>query len=104
MIMNTLMLIKHIETKTVVARYFKSENDAIQTWVRIPISNEWKIFYLEERKPSGHRYKLSYVRDDEKNFLYHKYIICFSKKEALYLRNTIERINQHYIIQIKKLY
>lgn len=102
--MNTLMLIKHFETRIVVAKYFKSEEKAIQTWANIPIRAEWEIIYLEERKPSGHRYQLTYTKPDEQNNLYSKDIICFSKKEALYLKNKIERINQHYIIQIKKLY
>lgn len=102
--MNTLMLIKHIETRIIAAQYFNSENEAIWVWSRLPVSDEWEVIYLEERKPSGHRYELSYIKSDEKDTLYPKYIICFSKKEALYLKNKIERINQHYIIQIKKLY
>lgn len=102
--MNTLMLLKHIETKTVVAQYFNSENEAIWTWSRLPISDEWEVIYLEERKPSGHRYELTYTKYDEKGILYPKYIICFSKKEALSLKNKIERINQQYVIQLKKLY
>lgn len=102
--MNTLMLIKHIETRTIAAQYFNSENEAVWTWSRLPMSDEWEVIYLEERKPSGHRYELIYTKEDEKGILYPKYIICLSKKEALYLKNKIERINQNYIIQIKKLY
>ena len=102
--MNTLMLIKHIEKRIVVEQYFKSEDEAIQTWSGLPISEEWEIVYLKERKPSGHRYELICTKLGEQGNLYSKYIICFSKKEALYLKNKIERINQHYIIQIKKLY
>ena len=102
--MNTLMLIKHFETRRVIAKYFKSENEAIQSWAYIPISDEWEIIYLKERKPKGHRYQLTCTKQGEENNLYSKDIICFSKKEALYLKNKIERINQHYIIQIKKLY
>lgn len=102
--MNTLMLIKHIEKRIVVAQYFKSEDEAIREWARLPTPDIWEFVYLEERKPSGHRYKLTYTKDDEKDILYPKYIICFSKKEALYLKNKIEKINQHYITQIKKLY
>ena len=102
--MNTLMLIKHIETRTIVAQYFNSENAAIWAWSRLPISDEWEIIYLKERKPSGHRYELIYTKHDEKDILYPKYIICFSKKEALYLKNKIEKENQHYIIQLKRLY
>lgn len=101
--MNTLMLIKHIETRTVAAQYFNSEDEAIRVWSRLPLSDEWEVIYLEERKPKGHRYELIYT-NDERGILYPKHIICFSKKEALYLKNKIERIDQHYIIQIKKLY
>ena len=104
MIMNTLMLIKHIEARIIIEQYFKSKEEAIQTWSHIPISDEWEIVYLKEREPSGHRYQLTCTKRGEQSNLYSKDIICFSKKEALYLKNKIERINQHYIIQIKKLY
>ena len=102
--MNTLMLLKHIEKRIVVPQYFKSEDKAIHWWARLPISDEWKIIHLNERKPSGHRYELAYAKFDEQGVLYSKYIICFSQKEALYLKNKIERVNQNYVIQIKKLY
>ena len=102
--MNTLMLIKDLETKMVIALYFNSEDEAIRWWSRLPISDECEIIYLKEREPKGHRYELTYAICNELGVLCPKYIICFSKKEALYLKNKIERINQHYIIQIKKLY
>ena len=102
--MNTLMLLKHFEKKVIVPQYYKSENEAITWWSRLPICDEWEILYLEEREPSGHRYKLSYTKYDEQGFLYSNYITCFSKKEALYLKNKIEKMNQNYVIQIKKLY
>ena len=102
--MNTLMLLKHYEKRIVIAQYFRSEDEAIHWWSRLPIADECEIVYLEERKPKGHRYELTYAKFDEQANLYSTYIICFSKKEALYLKNKIERINQHYIIQIKKLY
>lgn len=98
------MLIKHIEKRIVMAQYFKSKDKAIQRWKNLPISNECEIIYLKERKPTGHRYELVYAKYDEIGVLYSKYIICFSKKEALYLKNKIEKINQQYVIQIKKLY
>ena len=101
--MDTLMLIKHIETKAVVALYFNSEEKAILEWAHLPLSEEWEVIYLKERKPSGHRYELAYT-NERLNILHPIYILCFSKKEALYLKNKIERINEHYIIQIKKLY
>ena len=102
--MNTLMLIKHIETRIVVSQYFKSEDEAIQTWSGLPLSEEWEVIYLEERKPTGHRYQLTCTKRGEQGNLYSRDIICFSKKEALYLKNKIERVNQNYVIQIKKLY
>lgn len=103
--MNTLMLIKHIEKRiVVVAGYFKSEDAAIQLWSNMPCTGEWEIFYLRERKPSGHRYQLTCTHEERQGNLFSTDIICFSKKEAIYLKNKIERINQHYITQIKKLY
>ena len=102
--MNTIMLLKNIELRIVSAQYFKSEDEAIYTWGSIPFSDDWEIIYLKERKPTGHRYILTCTKPSKKNNLYSKDIICFSKKEALYLKNKIERVNQDYIIQIKKLY
>ena len=101
--MNTIMLMKNIRLGSVVVMYFKSEKRAIQTWSKL-FSDEWAVIYLEERKPSGHRYQLTCTKEGAPGNLYSKEIICFSKKEALYLKNKIERTNQHYIIQIKKLY
>ena len=102
--MNTLMLLKLSGKEIVAAQYFKNEDEAIHWWSRFPYSDVWEIIYLEERKPGGHRYALTYAKNDEKGILYSKYIICFSKKEALYLKNKIERVDQHYTINIKKLY
>lgn len=102
--MNTLMLLKHLEKRIVTAQYFNSEDKAIRWWSRLPISDEWEIIYLKEREPSGHRYTLTYAKSDERGILYSKYIICFSKEEALYLRNEIKRVNSDYTILIKKLY
>ncbi len=98
------MVFKHIEKEIVVAQYFESKKKALQRWNYLPIADECRIIYLEERKPSGHRYELIYAKYDELGVLYSKYIICFSKKEALYLKNKIEEVNHHYIINIKKLY
>lgn len=101
--MNTIMLLKHIELRAVVVLYSKSEERAIQTWYNL-FRDEWEVIYLNERKPSGHRYQLECTKEGDPGNLYSREIICFSKKEALYLKNKIERINQHYSIQIKKLY
>lgn len=102
--MNTLMLLKHFETRMVVPQYFSSEDEAVRWWSRFPVADDWEIIYLKERQPSGHRYYLKYTKSDKKGILYSKYIICFSKKEAIILKNKIERINQDYITLIKELY
>lgn len=102
--MNTLMLLKYPEKRIVSTQYFNSEDEAIYWWSRSTLAGEWEVIYLEERKRSGHRYELTYAKQDEQGILYAKHIICFSKKEALYLKNKIEKINQHYITQIKRLY
>lgn len=102
--MNTLMVLKHYETRIVVAQYFKSEDEAIHSWLWLPMESEWEVIYLKERKPTGHRFELTYTKYDDQGILYSKYIICFSKKEALFLKNKIERENSNYTIQIKKLY
>lgn len=102
--MNTLILLKHYEKRIIVAEYFKSEDEAIYWWARLPTSDEWEIFYMKVREPTGHRYSLTYAEYDNQEVLYSKHIICFSKKEALFLKNKIERANSNYVIQIKKLY
>lgn len=102
--MNTLMVIKHIEKKMVIGKYFNNKYEAITWWKNLPISEDCKILYLKERGQSGHRYELLYAECDEEDVLHYKYIICFSKKEALHLKNIIKKIQQHCIIQIKKLY
>lgn len=102
--MNTLMVLKHFEKRIVTAQYFKSEDEAIHWWARLPISDEWEIIYIKEREPSGHRYSLTYTKYDDQGILYSKYIICFSKEEALFLKDRIKKANSNHIIQIKKLY
>lgn len=102
--MNTLMLLKHFEKRIVFTQHFKSEDEAIHWWARFPTSDECEIIYLKERKRSGHRYALTYAKYNERGILYSKYIICFSKEEALYLKNEIKRVDSDYIIKIKRLY
>ena len=101
--MNTIMLLKHPKQKIVIALYYKSEYRAIWSWSYL-FREEWEVIYLKERKPSGHRYNLIYTKCEEQEYQHSRNIICFSKKEALYLKNKIERMNQHYIFQINKLY
>ena len=98
------MLLKHIEKRIVVPQYFKSEDEAIRWWARFPTLDEWEIIHLNEREPSGHRYELSYAKFDEQGELYTKYVICFSKEEAIILEQKIKKENPDYITDIKKLY
>lgn len=98
------MLLKNLKKKIIIQEYFKNKNEAIQSWAHLPNSNEWEILYLEERTPKGHRYELTYSKFDELGNLYSKYIICFSKKEALYLENKIKEANRQYITHIKEIY
>ena len=98
------MLLKDLRKKIIIQGYFKNKDEAIQSWARLPNSNEWEILYLEERTAKGHRYELTYSKFDELGNLYSKYIICFSKKEALYLENKIKEANQQYITHIKEIY
>lgn len=98
------MLLKHLEKKVIVQQYFKEEYEAIHWWWHFPAWEEYEVIYLEERIPKGHRYELMYSKFDEQGKLYSKYIICFSKKEALSLENKIKEANSNYITNIKKLY
>ena len=102
--MNTLMILKHIEKKIIIAQRFNNKDEAIQWWKRLPISEECEIIYLKERKTSGHRYELLCAKYEGSDVICSKYIICFSKEEALYLKDIIEKINGNYVTQIKKLY
>ena len=102
--MRTILLLKHIEKKIILTMYFKNENESINWWSNFPCSEEWAIIYEGERKRSGHRYELTYSKFDEQGKMYSKYIICFSKKEALTLKRKINETNSSYILTIKKLY
>ena len=96
------MLLKNLRKKIILQGYFKNKYEAVQSWANLP--DAWEILYLEERNRSGHRYELEYSKLDELGNLYSKYIICFSKKEALYLENKIKEATQQYNTQIKKIY
>lgn len=102
--MKKLLLLKHIEKKIIIAVYFKNEEQANNWWVSFPTSEEWEIIHEGERERSGHRYELIYSKFDEQGELYSKYIICFSKKEAIILEQKIRKENPNYITNIKKLY
>ena len=84
--------------------HFKNENQAIKWWTNFPHSKEWNIIYEDERKKSSHRYNLICLKLDEEGKWYSKYIICFSKKEAVFLKEKIKKENPDYIFDIVKLY
>ena len=102
--MKKLLLLKHVEMKTIMAMYFKNEEEAYNWWVSFPASEEWEIVHEGERTKSGHRWELNYSKFDEQGDLYTKYIICFSKKEAIILSQKIRKENPNYITNYKKLY
>ena len=84
--------------------YFKNKDKAIKWWINYPRSEEWVIVHEGVRKTSGHRYELMYNKFDDQGKLYSKYVICFSKKEAVILAGKIKEANPNYITNIKKLY
>lgn len=102
--MKTLLVLKNTERKIVTIQYFRSEEEALDQWNCCPHKPDWEIVYLKDRQKSGHRYELEYAKFDECGELYSWYIICFSKKEALYLKTKISEINSNYLFCIKKLY
>lgn len=102
--MKKLLLLKHIESKVIIAMYFKNEEQAINWWSNFIASEEWEIIHEGERTKSNHRYRLTYSKFDIDGKLYSKYIICFSKKEAVILEQKIRKENPNYITNIEKLY
>lgn len=102
--MKKLLLLKNIEKKIIIAMYFKNEEQACNWWANFLASEEWEIIHEGERKRSGHRYELIYSKFDEQGKLYSKYIICFSKKEAIILGQKIKKEIPNYITNIKKIY
>ena len=102
--MRTLLIAKNIERRIITTLYSKNEVQALHQWDSWPGKEEWEIIYLKRRKRTGHRYGLECAKFYECGELYSKYIICFSKKEALYLKRKIEEVNSSYLFDIKKLY
>ena len=102
--MKKLLLLKHIESKLIIALYFKNEEQADNWWINFVASEEWEIIHEGERAKSGHRYELIYSKFDDLGELYSKYIICFSKNEAVILEQKIKKENPNYITNIKKIY
>lgn len=102
--MKIVLLLKHTEKKIVLTMYFKNRNQVINWWKHFPDSEKWEFVYERERKKSGHRYGLTYSKFDKCGKLHSKYVICYSKKESLALKEKIEKANPNYIFNIKKLY
>lgn len=102
--MKKLLLLKHIENESIIAMYFKNNDQVIKWWSRFPCPEEWNILYEGEREKSGHRYNLIYSKFNERGELYSKYIICSSKKEAVTLKQKIRKASPNYITNIEKLY
>ena len=102
--MKIVVLVKHIEEKNILTLYFKNEKQVIDWWSHFPCSEEWEIIHEGKRERSGHRYELKCVKFDEQGKIHPKYIICFSKKEALNLKKKINTESPNYITSINKLY
>lgn len=102
--MKKLLLLKHIETKIIMAMYFKNEEQANSWWNKFLAKEEWEIIHEGERMKSGHRWEVSYGKFDEQGEMYIRYIICFSKKEAIILSQKIKKENPNYITDYKKIY
>lgn len=102
--MKRIIILEHLEKKIILPLYFKSDEEICRYWSNLPCANEWDIIYEKTRDRSGHRYELKYAKYDEDGKLYSKYIICYSKKESLFLKKKINGINPSYILTIKKLY
>ena len=102
--MKIILLLKHIEKKIIFTMHFSSEDQAAMWWSHLPCSEEWEVIYEGKRVKGGHKYELMFSKFDEEGKLYSKYIICFSKKEAVILKQKIKEANSSYIINIKKLY
>lgn len=102
--MDTVMLLKHIEKKTILTRYFENENQAIEWWKIFPCSEEWVIIHMGKREKSKHRYDLTYSEFKGSEELHSKHIICYSKREAFILENKINEANAKYVTTIKKIY
>jgi hypothetical protein len=102
--MKKLLLLKHIKDKTITAVYFKNEEQAYNWWINFIGSENWEIIHEGERVKSGHRWEVLCSKSDKKGELYTKYIICFSKKEAVILSEKIRKENPNYITGYKKIY
>lgn len=102
--MRIVVLVRHIRLNAILAMYFKNKDRVTEWWRNFPYSEEWEIIHEGERERSGHRYELKYYKFSEEGKMLANYIFCFSKKEALTLREKINNKNPNYLTSIKKLY
>lgn len=102
--MKTLLVLKNVEKRVVITQYFKDEREAINYWNHWFHNPEWEFVFLENRQGTGHKYELEYSRFEEHGGLHSRYVICFTKREALYLKTKISEINPKYLFHIKKVY
>ena len=102
--MDTVMLLKHIEGKTILTMYFKNEDEAINWWSKFPCSEEWIIIHQSNRERRNHLYELTYSELDENEELHSRRVFCHSKKEAFIIENKINEANAKYVTTIKKIY
>ena len=102
--MKRIIILEYLEKKFILACYFKSDEEICKFWSNLSCPNKWNIIYEKTRERSGHRYELKCDKYDKDGKLYSKYIICYSKKESLYLEKIINETNLNYITTIKKLY
>lgn len=103
--MKILVLLKYIKGHTIIAMYFKNEEKATEWWINDPYSEDWIVIHGGKRKECGHRYELKYSTFSKEGKMLSKYIICYSKKEAVLLARKMGEANSnYYTINIKRLY
>lgn len=102
--MKTLLIFKNIEKRTIKTLYFRNVEKAFNQQDNWPCAQEWELIYFKNREKSGHRYEIKYAKVDKDGELNSGYIICFTKKEALYLSTKILGVSPFFYIEIKKLY
>ena len=102
--MKVLIILESFRKNAIKVLYFRNEKKAYKqqnSWFCV---QGWKVIYWKDRGISGHRYELKYAKFNEDGTLNPKYIICFTKKEALYLKTKILEVYPDYQFQIRKIY
>ena len=103
-VMKSILIFKNIEKSTIKTLYFRNVEEAFSQQDNWPCEQAWKLIYYKNREKSGHRYEIKYTKVDKNGEYDSGYIICFTKKEALYLSAKILGVSPFYYIEIKKLY